>query len=115
MTMSEETNTASTYCGCNYLTVAFALFIVLILMSITGYARTKEPLNKPESSAMRLLTSPVSTELPRALRASRGLVQRFPNFECDYNRLNGSEWEELIIGRGLTPIHMLGIFLQSLS
>ncbi len=42
---------------------------------------SKEHLNKPESSAMRLLTSPVSTELPRALRASRGLVQMFPNEE----------------------------------
>ena len=48
------------------------------------YGRTdsifaKEPLNKPESSAIRLLLPLSLLGFPKALRVSRGLVQKFPN------------------------------------
>ena len=39
----------------------------------------KEPLNKPESSAIRLLLPLSLLDFPKALRVSRGLVQRFLN------------------------------------
>ena len=37
----------------------------------------REPLNKPESSAIRLLLPLSLLDFPKALRVSRGLVQKF--------------------------------------
>ena len=42
-------------------------------------AVAREPLNKPESSAIRLLLPPSLLDFPKALRVSRGLVQKFPS------------------------------------
>ncbi len=42
--------------------------------------KTREPLNKPESSAIRLLPPLSLLGFPKALRVSRGLVQRFPRY-----------------------------------
>ena len=39
----------------------------------------KEPLNKPESSAIRLLLPLSLLDFPKALRILRGLVQKFLN------------------------------------
>ena len=40
---------------------------------------SREPLNKPESSAIRLLLPLSLLGFPKALRVSRGLVQKFPS------------------------------------
>ena len=42
-------------------------------------AKTREPLNKPGSSAIRLLLHLSLLGFPKALRDSRGLIQRFPS------------------------------------
>ncbi len=45
----------------------------------------RKPLNKPESSAIRLLLPLSLLGFPKALRVSRGLVQKFPSSILDFN------------------------------
>ncbi len=50
-----------------------------MIRDICSSKLAKEPLNKPESSAIRLLLPLSLLGFPKALRVSRGLVQKFPN------------------------------------
>ena len=53
----------------------------LVISQIIQAALARESLNKPESSAIRLLLPLSLLGFPKALRVSRGLVQKFPNLD----------------------------------
>ncbi len=58
----------------------WTLVAILIASSPTRYVYDpREPLNKSESSAIRPLLRLSLLGFPKAVRASRGLVQRFPS------------------------------------